>query len=97
MRFAYQCAWARTLLDDQKEYLIEILSNGSTGSEYSISITFPQPLSESEPDVEKIPYFEEWKRQMNHYRGGKVFPWHVTDKVTPLVGERLKIELRAKA
>ncbi|MBE0541755.1 MAG: hypothetical protein IH623_10255 [Verrucomicrobia bacterium] len=97
LRLAYQCAWSRTLMEEKCEHAIEIQPEYvEDKSAYRIHIQFPAPIVHSGIDVNRIPYCLEWKRQLDHYRGGKVYPWSVTDAITPLPIDRLELFLEAK-
>lgn len=85
LRFAFQCAWAKTLLEGhsgQREP-VRLSADSPVGRTRRIEIAFAAPDSDHRGRLEGIPYFMEWRRQMGHYTG-RTYPWKDvgTDSVT---------------
>jgi hypothetical protein len=85
LRFAYQCAWAKTLLAEAPGSFesINISARNTDTRTRCIEISFPAPLSNHHGKLENIPYYLEWRQQMSHYTG-RAYPWKDvgTDSVT---------------
>ena len=102
MRFAFQCAWARTLLNEPKEPLsIEIAASRTEDRRYELRITFPSLLPVG-ARLDDHPYYGEWKAQVAHYTGTPIWktsPWKAlaeTHAVTQEDGDaRCQITLAA--
>jgi hypothetical protein len=78
MRFAFQCAWATTILDGPKEPLsIVIAASRPEDRRYELRITFPSLLPVG-ARLDDHPYYGEWKAQVAHYTGTPIWktsPW----------------------
>jgi hypothetical protein len=76
MRFAFQCAWAKTILEEPATALpIVIRTQGLKPGKYELSICFPSPLSEPETELGLLPYHTEWRHQIGHYTDRQTNPW----------------------
>lgn len=99
MRFAFQCAWARTLLEEPAVPLgITIEADASQHRQYTLTLSFPSPLNDTAVPFEKIPYAGEWRAQIRHYTPNQTAPWRVTETVTPSSTEGaniIRIQIRA--
>jgi len=91
MRFAFQCAWAKTLLEEPALPLgIKIEANASQHRKYEMFISFPSPSNEADFSFDKLPYAGEWISQIRHYTDRQTAPWKVdseTNSVTPSLTE----------
>lgn len=77
MRFAFQCAWGKTILAaPSKPEGIQLSASKPSERDYRIEIEFPSPASSDRNDIEDIPYFAEWLRQVDHYRD-RTYPWQI--------------------
>jgi hypothetical protein len=93
MRFAFQCTWARTLLEEPSEALgIQLEAAEPQSGKYELSIQFPSPLPEPRVKFEALPYYSEWHAQIRHYTGSQTAPWKAEAETNPPV-ERAKGEL----
>ena len=85
LRFAYQCAWAKTLLAEASGSFesINISATNTDTRTRRIEISFAAPTSSHQGHLENIPYYLEWRQQMSHYTG-RTYPWKDvgTDSVT---------------
>lgn len=77
LRFAYQCAWAKTLLDEPvKPFRINLAGQPLPGDGRLIAMTFPSPIPVTMSAPESIPYYGEWLRQIRHYSNkNTTYPW----------------------
>ena len=97
LRFAFQCAWGKTLLHALREAeCIHISPSRPFARSYRLTISFSSPSPETRR-LDDLPYYVEWQRQISHYTD-RTFPWSVggTDPVT-LVPEdgRIQVSLTA--
>jgi len=90
MRFAFQCAWAKTIIEDPKGPLtIRIAPSKPAYRKIEFQITFPSLNSPGSP-LDNHPYFREWNAQIAHYRGTPVWkssPWKAVAGTTPVTHE----------
>jgi len=83
LRFAFQCAWGKTLLHAPREAeCIQISPSRPSARSYRIAILFFPPTSQTR-HLNELPYYLEWQRQISHYTG-RTFPWSTggTESVT---------------
>lgn len=89
-RFAFQCAWAKTILEEAKGPLaIRITPSKPEPRKNQFQISFPSLTSPGSP-MEEHPYFREWEGQIGHYRGQLVWkssPWKAVAGTTPVTHE----------
>ena len=83
LRFAFQCAWGKTLLHAPREAeCIHISPSRPSPRSYRLAIAFSSPSPETR-HLNELPYSLEWQRQMSYYTG-RTFPWSAggTESVT---------------
>jgi hypothetical protein len=77
LRFAFQCAWARALMIEKPGHRppIGLGARNIDAQTRQIFITFDIPVATELTRLEAIPYYMEWRQQMNHYNRAATFPW----------------------
>jgi hypothetical protein len=90
MRFAFQCAWAKTIIEEPNGPLaIRITPSKPEYRKNEFQITFPRLTPTGSPR-EDHPYFREWDAQIAHYRGTPVWkssPWKAVAETTTVTHE----------